>query len=48
MEVKVGRDRMSEQHHKTKAAIESSGGVYFIATDFASFHAWYRGLISYL
>jgi len=41
IEVKVGRDRMSNQQHKTKQSIEQSGGLYYIATDFANFYTWY-------
>ena len=41
IEVKVGRDRMSQAQHKTKQAIEDCGGLYVIAIDFESFHNWY-------
>jgi Holliday junction resolvase len=46
IEVKAGRDRMSDAQHKTKAAIESCGGVYYIACDFASFTEWYSHFIN--
>jgi hypothetical protein len=46
IEVKVGKDRMSPEQHKTKEAIEKSGGLYFIAKDFESFHTWYVDLIA--
>jgi hypothetical protein len=42
IEVKVGRDKMSEAQHNTKAAIEQAGGTYFIAKDFDSFMTWYN------
>ena len=41
IEIKVGRDRMSKEQLATKAAIEKSGGLYFVAKDFESFFAWY-------
>jgi len=47
IEVKIGSDKMSEAQHKTKEAIERSGGIYFVATDFESFHHWYRGFDSH-
>jgi hypothetical protein len=31
------RDRMSEEQHKTKEAIEACGGIYYIAENFESF-----------
>ena len=44
IEVKVRKDRMSNEQHKTKEAIERCGGVYFIAKDFDSFLTWYNGI----
>jgi len=44
IEVKIGRDKMSEAQHKVKAAIEKCGGVYFIATDFDSFMTFYKSM----
>lgn len=41
IEVKIGRDTMSTYQHKTKQAIESSGGLYFVAKSFDSFMQWY-------
>lgn len=46
IEVKAGRDRMSDAQHKTKEAIESCGGVYYIACDFESFTQWYSNFIN--
>ncbi len=44
IEVKVGKDRMSEDQHKVKAAIEKAGGVYFLARTFDEFLEWYKTL----
>lgn len=44
IEVKVGKDRMSEDQHKVKAAIEKAGGVYFVAKDFDSFLTFYKSI----
>ncbi len=41
IEVKIGRDRMSEDQHKEKARIEAAGGLYVIATDMPSFIFWH-------
>ena len=40
IEVTIGRDRMSEAQHKTKEAIESCGGIYYVATTFENFYSW--------
>ena len=44
IEVKVGRDKMSEAQHEMKAKIEKAGGLYFVATDFEQFMKWYKTL----
>ncbi len=44
IEVKIGRDRMSTHQEKVKREIESSGGQYFIASDFEGFLNWFKGL----
>lgn len=41
IEVKIGRDRMSDDQKKVKAKVEASGGLYFIAKDMYSFLDWY-------
>ena len=41
IEVKVGKDRMSEEQIKQMGAIEGSGGLYFVARDMQSFYDWY-------
>ena len=42
IEVKIGKDKMSEDQHKYKQSIESAGGIYYIAKDFDSFYVWYN------
>ena len=37
VEVKIGRDRMSEDQHKYAGGIERSGGVYIVARTFEGF-----------
>ena len=44
IEVKIGKDRMSEAQHEMKAKIEKAGGLYFVATDFEQFMKWYKTL----
>jgi hypothetical protein len=44
IEVKIGRDRMSESQHETQQAIEHSGGVYFIVRSFDEFMEHYKAL----
>jgi hypothetical protein len=46
IEIMGGRDRMSDGQHKTKEAIEASGGVYYIAENLENFVRWYRELLS--
>lgn len=41
IEVKIGRDRMSEAQKIARADIEKAGGVYFVAHDFDSFMKFY-------
>lgn len=45
IEVKIGRDRMSEEQERTKQDVERSGGLYYIARDFESFYNWYSKII---
>lgn len=40
IEVKIGRDKMSEDQKKVKRQIENSGGLYFIAKNFTDFKEW--------
>lgn len=41
IEVKIGKDRQSEDQKRYQEAIEKAGGLYFIARDFPSFKVWY-------
>ena len=46
IEVKVGKDRQSPDQKQYQQAVESSGGVYYIARDFDSFYEFYCELIN--
>ena len=46
IEVKVGRDRMSEYQKQVKEDQEASGGIWFTAHDFTSFKTWFDNLKS--
>jgi hypothetical protein len=46
IEVKIGKDKMSEDQHKYKEAIEKAGGIYYIAKDFDSFYEWYNKMFA--
>jgi len=41
IEVKIGKDRQSEDQKIYQAAIERAGGLYFIAKNFDDFLEWY-------
>lgn len=41
IEVKAGRDRMSEAQRKYQHDIEAAGGYYYIARNFTDFLYWY-------
>jgi hypothetical protein len=41
IEVKIGRDVMSEAQVRQKEQIEAAGGLYFIATNMQQFYDWY-------
>lgn len=45
IEIKVGSDKQSPAQKAYQKSIESAGGLYFIAKDFASFHSWFNQLI---
>lgn len=45
IEVKIGRDRQSDDQKKYESVITSAGGVYLIATNFQSFYEWYYDFI---
>lgn len=42
VEVKIGRDKQSDQQREYQKSVESAGGVYFVAKDFTSFYEWYN------
>mgnify|MGYP007082186652 CR=1 FL=1 len=42
IEVKFGKDRMSDDQIKERERIETAGGIYYIAKDMESFVTWYR------
>lgn len=42
IEVKAGRDRMSEAQRKYQHDIEAAGGFYYIAHNFTDFWKWYH------
>jgi hypothetical protein len=44
IEVKIGRDKMSEKQLKTKEIVEASGGLYYIAHSFTDFLEFYKTL----
>ncbi len=44
IEVKIGRDRLSDEQRATAEDVERAGGRYFVARDFASFYAWFSAL----
>jgi hypothetical protein len=42
VEIKIGRDRVSEYQNKEKDRIERAGGLYFTARDMPSFIEWFE------
>lgn len=40
IEVKIGKDRQSEDQKEYQQSVERAGGVYIIAKDFQSFYEW--------
>jgi hypothetical protein len=42
IEVKIGKDRQSEDQKRYQEMIEKAGGIYYIAKDFDSFYEWYN------
>jgi hypothetical protein len=41
IEVKIGKDRQSQEQKEYQKQIEKSGGIYLIAKDFQIFYDWY-------
>jgi hypothetical protein len=46
IEVKIGRDKMSEDQKEVKQQIEASGGVYITVGTFEDFYTWYNDFIT--
>lgn len=44
IEIKIGKDRQSEDQKKVEAEVTRSGGKYFICRDFESFYNWFNQL----
>jgi hypothetical protein len=42
IEVKIGKDKLSEFQVKEQARIEKAGGLYFVAKDMESFIEWFQ------
>jgi hypothetical protein len=42
IEVKIGKDRMSDAQRQYQHDIEAAGGIYIIARDFQGFYDWYN------
>jgi len=42
IEVKAGKDRMSDAQRQYKQHIEDAGGIYFVARTFEQFYTWYN------
>lgn len=46
VEVKIGKDRQSEHQKEFQKKVTNSGGYYFIAKDFESFHYWFNHILN--
>lgn len=46
IEVKIGRDRQSQDQKDYQRAVEQAGGIYYVAKDFTSFFEWYLSTFS--
>lgn len=46
VEVKIGRDRQSDYQRDFQKKIIATGGLYFIAKDFESFHEWFNNTLN--
>lgn len=42
IEVKIGRDKMSEHQIAEKQRVEAAGGIYYVAKTMEEFYAWYN------
>ena len=45
VEVKIGKDRMSEAQVKYKEKVEAAGAVYYVARSFTEFYEWYNSIL---
>ena len=46
VEVKIGRDKLSEQQIRTIAALEQAGASCFVAHSFDEFETWFTALLA--
>ena len=44
VEVKIGKDRLSDDQRQTIADLQEAGALVFVATDFAGFFEWFEDL----
>lgn len=45
IEVKIGRDKMSEHQERVQQEQQQAGGLYYVARNFSDFKAWFDGLV---
>lgn len=48
IEVKIGKDKLSEDQIETMASVVKADGLYFVAKSFESFYLWYNEIESSL
>ncbi|WP_288428935.1 hypothetical protein [uncultured Spirosoma sp.] len=44
VEVKIGKDRMSDAQRRTARQVEQAGGIYYAASTYEGFWNWFRTL----
>jgi hypothetical protein len=44
VEIKIGRDKMSEDQMKVQQQVQQAGGMYFVAHDFTEFKQWFDNI----
>jgi len=44
IEVKIGRDRQSDEQKLYQESVERAGGIYLIARDFQQFYDWFESI----
>ncbi len=44
IEIKIGRDRMSDDQMKVQSQVEKAGGRFFVAHDFTEFKQWFDAI----